>query len=347
LQAKIAAAAAGLMILAGGGVWWQWQTAATAPLSDMSTAPAPAAGQPQPAVAQNAPPPSLTNASQPPQLFAASSETSSSLPPADSQPEQHGLEPGAVSPAVAAPAPQPDPQVQRQNDQLQAIDAMAPSQAASPAAGQPDATVQDLNPPNAALEAAVPPPTAGPMHLRATLLVPARSVALERRISVQESLSDHGVLPTTHAYIQTVYRLGTGESFGGASFQASSSDHASGVATAYQPESRAVTLSFSLRSGSFINPWPGSLSGVALVRVRRDEPKQEIEVPAISLALPGQALVKVAEPLQHRSQLAVRMRDPASGDVAVVPVGSTGVLDGHAISVRFEGTALMVTAKPL
>ena len=116
---------------------------------------------------------------------------------------------------------------------------------------------------------------------------------------------------------------------------------------AYQPVPRAVTLSFSLRSGSFINPWPGSLSGVALVRVRRDEPKQEIELPDIALSLPGQASLKLAEPLTHRPQLAVRMRDPASGEVVEVPVGSTGVLDGHVLSIRFDGMTLMVTAQPI
>jgi hypothetical protein len=222
---------------------------------------------------------------------------------------------------------------------------MSSPQAASSGTGQPDATPQEAAPPNA--EAAVPPPIAGPMRLHATLLVPARSVALERRVPVQDALTDHGLFPTTHAYMQTVYRLGTGESFGGGSFQTSSSEHASGLAMAYQPGARAVTLSFSLRSGPFIDPWPGSLSGVALVRVRRDEPKQVIELTDIALPLPGQAGMKVPEPLARRPQLVVRLRDPASGELADIPAGGTGVLSGHALSVGLEGTTLMVRATPM
>ena len=336
--ATIAAAAAGVIILAGGGSWWQWQTPGIAPRSEMSSAPAPMASQPQPqTVAMNTLPPSSRDDSQTPQLVRASGERSDSAPAA-SQPQQT-VEPSAVAsaPRDAAQTPQPAP----------VADGISPPQAASSGSGQPDATVQEADPPDTGSEAAVPPLTAGPVRLRATLLTAARSVTLERRVMVQELLTDHGLLPTTHAYMRTVYRLGTGESFGGVSFQASNSNHASGVAMAYQPVPRAVTLSFSLRSGSFINPWPGSLSGVALVRLRRDEPKQEIELPDIALSLPGQASVKLAEPLAHRPQLAVRMRDPASGEVVEVPVGSTGVLYGHVLSLRFEGMTLMVTAKPL
>nr|WP_294548955.1 serine/threonine-protein kinase [uncultured Rhodopila sp.] len=337
--ATIAAAAAGVIILAGGGSWWQWQTPGIAPVSEMSSAPAPVASQTQPqTVALNTLPTSSGDDSRTPQLVRASDESSGSPPPPPSQLQQT-VEPSTApsSPSDAAQTPQPAP----------VADGLSSPQAASSGSGQPDATVQEADTPDTGSAAAVASLTAGPVRLRATLLMPARPVTLERRVMVQELLTDHGLLPTTHAYMRTVYRLGTGESFGGASFQASNSNYASGVAMAYQPVPRAVTLSFSLRSGSFINPWPGSLSGVALVRVRRDEPKQEIELPDIALSLPGQASLKLAEPLTHRPQLAVRMRDPASGEVVEVPVGSTGVLDGHVLSIRFDGMTLMVTAQPI
>jgi serine/threonine protein kinase len=335
IVATIAAAVAGFIILAGGCTWWQWQTPGIAPVSEMSSAPAPVASQTQPqTVALDTLPSYSRDDSLTPQLVRASDERSGSPPPAASQPQQ------AVELSTVSSAP-------RDAAQTPQADGISSPQATPSGSGQPDATVREADPPDTRSDAAVASLIAGPVSLRATLLMPARSATLERRVPVQELLTDHGLLPTTHAYMRTVYRLGTGESFGGASFQASNSNYASGVAMTYQPIPRAVTLLFSLRSGSFINPWHGSLSGVALVRVRRDEPKQEIELPDIALLLPGQASVKLAEPLAHRPQLAVRMRDPASGEVVEVPVGSTGVLHGYVLSIRFEGMTLMVTAQPI
>ena len=190
---------------------------------------------------------------------------------------------------------------------------------------------------------APPPPAA--TRLAATLLLPARTAEAEERVGVSQSFDEHGLTPQSRDFNRVVYRLQAGESFRSASFEASSAAQASSVRTAYQAAQRAVTLSFTLRSGPLYDRWRGWLSGAVVVRLTREAPAREVALPDTALAIPGQASIPLPpEALEAGERFVLRLARPDGGTAEVAPGGAV-VLDGARIALRLEGKALVLEAK--
>jgi hypothetical protein len=191
-----------------------------------------------------------------------------------------------------------------------------------------------------------PPPPAGPasLVLRPTLLLPAVTAEQERRIAVSETLREHKLWPTNRDYSRVVYRLAAEETHVASSIQVSSAESASGMRVAYVAVSRAVALSFRLRSGPLIDPWRGWLSGTVLVQVKREEPAAEGAMAEQELPLPGLVSVPLPPEVQGRTPSAVRLAG-AAGSVEVAP-GGAATLGGMTVAARLDGKALVIEATP-
>lgn len=186
---------------------------------------------------------------------------------------------------------------------------------------------------------ATPPVT----RILATLRLPASSIEQMREADLSASFSEHGLLPQSRGFVRTVYRLEPNEEFVSASFRARSAANSSDVRVAYQPQSRSVTASFTLRSGPVIDRWRGWVSGVVAVRVRRTEAPREIALPEASLPVPGKVGLALPEGAET-ADAHILLRRPETTSVADLTAGQSTVLDGARITARFEEATLVLEA---
>ena len=114
---------------------------------------------------------------------------------------------------------------------------------------------------------ASPAPVAA--RLKTTLFLPAHELTETRSVPVSETLSDHGLLPSSRDYDTVVYRLARDETYLSSRFIANSASEASKTRVAYQPKSRSVAMSFTLRSGPVFDQWRGWLSGSTATRAKK------------------------------------------------------------------------------
>jgi hypothetical protein len=200
-----------------------------------------------------------------------------------------------------------------------------------------------------------PPPPPLETRLQAKLLLAPRVVTQDKRFPVAELLNEHGLLPTDRDYSFVVYRLAPGEQHVSAVFQAASASNASNTRVAYQPNTRAVTMSFTLRStsftlrsGPFVDRWRGRLSGNVVVKLTREEAGQSLGLPDIALHLPGQSSVPLGKTLSPEALAGARLQLTRSetGSTAETGLGVPLNLDDLEISTRIDDGNLIVDAKP-
>jgi len=190
------------------------------------------------------------------------------------------------------------------------------------------------------------PPVA--TRLKAALLLPARTQTVDRVVPVSESLSEHGLLPTSRSYSRVVYRLSGNEEYLGSSFQANSASNASGTRVAHQRSSNGVTMAFTLRSGPFIDRWRGWLSGNVIIKLRRQEPAQTLDLADADLRLEGQTSLPLPANLSQEQLTGSKLRLTRSETSTVVEVepGSSVTLDNLDITPRVDGSSIVITARP-
>jgi hypothetical protein len=143
-----------------------------------------------------------------------------------------------------------------------------------------------------------------------------------------------------------VYRLGKGETFAGAKFQANSASNASQTKVSYQPSTRSVAISFTLRSGSFVDPWRGWISGSIAVQVQRRDAAQTVDLPDIDLRLPGQSLVPlpVDVPPDRLQDAGIRLTRMETGTTVDTRLGQQAALDEADIEATLEGDKMIFAA---
>jgi hypothetical protein len=194
------------------------------------------------------------------------------------------------------------------------------------------------------------PPPEPPIEtrLRATLLIPERTQQQERRLPVSESLSEHGLLPTSRDFSRTVYRLTPDETYVSSNFLATSAAYASGTRVTYQSASRSVVISFTLRSGPFVDRWRGWLSGTVVVRVRSASKGRDVELPDIALRLPGRSEVALPEDVaaDNFTEATLRLVRSETKTTIDTKLGVPALLDDVEITSRIEDGKLIVDAKP-
>jgi hypothetical protein len=193
-------------------------------------------------------------------------------------------------------------------------------------------------------EPAVAPPLASSLKLRATLRLPARRQERTETRDLSASFSEHGLLPQSRSFVRTVYRLEPGETFVSASFQARSAANASAVVLAFVPASGSVTASFTLRSGPLVDRWRGWVSGTVAVRLNREEPAREVELPEASLEVPGSAVLTLPEGVQ--AEAARVLLAVPGGETVVLEPGLPARLGGAVITARLEPRGLVLDASP-
>lgn len=193
-----------------------------------------------------------------------------------------------------------------------------------------------------------PPPevAAAPRTLRlsAVLDLPERTEEVRRSAELSASFSEHGLLPHGRDFVRTVYQLAPGEEFVAASFRARSASNASAVRIAYLPRTRAVTASFTLRSGPILDRWRGWVSGTVEVRVRQQQKAGDVTLPEFELGVPGQATLPL--PVGAETDGARILLRPAGTEVEAVALapGGSARLDGAMIKARIADGALMLEA---
>ncbi len=198
--------------------------------------------------------------------------------------------------------------------------------------------------PPAQLPAAEPPVAT---RLRATLELPGHQAQQARLVPVSESLNEHGLLPTSRDFSWVVYRLASGETYVGSKFQANSASNASNTRVSYAAKTRSVTMSFTLRSGPFVDRWRGWISGNVVVQVKRQDAVQNIELPDIDLHVPGQSKVALPDNVAADRLPGAKLRLVRSGSGTSIetPIGSAVTLDDAVISTQVVDGNLVIDAK--
>lgn len=198
--------------------------------------------------------------------------------------------------------------------------------------------------PQAAAPAPEPPVAT---RLKLTLKLPGQQVTETHKIPVSESLNEHGLLPTTRDYAWVVYRLASNESYIGSNFQANSASNASRTKVTYQPKSRSVSISFTLRSGPFMDRWRGWISGSVAVQVRRQDAVQTVDLPDADLRLPGRSKVALPGDLapERIANAKVHFVRSETGTAVDAGLGQAVGLDDAEVVARVEGGGLVIDAK--
>jgi hypothetical protein len=188
------------------------------------------------------------------------------------------------------------------------------------------------------------PPVA--TRLKLSLILPGQHVTQMHKIPVSESLSEHGLLPTTRDYAWTVYKLGPAETYVSSRFQANSASNASRTNVSYQPKTRRVTISFTLRSGPFVDRWRGWISGSVAVQVQRQDAARTVDLPDADLRVPGQLTVALPDELavERLSEAKIHFVRSETGAAAEAALGRAAVLDNAEITARVQDGALVVEA---
>lgn len=189
-----------------------------------------------------------------------------------------------------------------------------------------------------------PPPVPAAQRVQATVVTTQHTAEFERRATISQTLSEHGVLPTDRSYSRVVYRLAPGERFIDARFEPRSAAHASAVHVGLDPGGTTVRARFSLRSGPFIDRYRAWLNGDVVVRVEVSQPGQAVELPEADLPVPGKVVVPLPEGLAGAAVTQVRLRRPDTGAQSEAPLGGTVSLGGASISVRMAEDGLELEA---
>ncbi|MBR0670577.1 hypothetical protein [Neoroseomonas soli] len=194
-------------------------------------------------------------------------------------------------------------------------------------------------------EAVPAPATPGPRRerLQVTLRLPPMETEDVREADLSASFGEHGLVPQGRAFERTVYRLASAEEFVSATFRVRSAANASAVRVAYVPQTRTVTATFTLRSGSIIDRWRGWVSGTVAITVRRQEQAREVELPEADLAVPGRADVPLPEGLDA-NRARILLRRPETATAIEVGPGGTAQLDRARISARISNGTLVLEA---
>jgi hypothetical protein len=177
----------------------------------------------------------------------------------------------------------------------------------------------------------------------ATLSVPARQAEVEHKAQLSADFSEHGLLPQSRNFVRTLYKLQPGEEYLSGTFRARSAENSSDVALAYDRKNRAVTASFTLRSGPVIDKWRGWVSGTAVIRVRRAEEAREITLPEATLDVPGRASLPLPDDLRVEDAR-LRLRQPDNDDIVELPLGGKAHVGPVTVSARIEDGALLLEA---
>jgi hypothetical protein len=190
-------------------------------------------------------------------------------------------------------------------------------------------------------------PSTAPRNQRliAALRLPAMEAEQTHEVDLSASFGEHGLLPQSRAFERVVHRLAPGEEFVSAAFHARSAANASAVQLVYVPQSRVVRANFTLRSGPVVDRWRGWVSGTVAVRVRRQEPAREVELPQADLAVPGQARLALPQGINATSARILLRRPETSVLVEMAP-GDTASLDDARVTARIEDGALLLQAEP-
>ena len=193
---------------------------------------------------------------------------------------------------------------------------------------------------------AVPAPaTLGPRRerLQVTLRLPPLRTEDVREADHSASFGEHVLVPQGRTFERMVYRLAPHEEFVSATFHVRSAASASAVRVAYVPQTRAVTASFTLRSGSIIDRWCGWVSGTVAITVRRQEQAREVELPEADLTVPGRADLPLPEGVDA-VRARILPRRPETATVIEVEPGSIAQLDRARVSVRIINGTLLLEA---
>ena len=200
--------------------------------------------------------------------------------------------------------------------------------------------------------AAAAPAPEPPIGTRVTtkLLLPARKLTQERSVPVSESLNEHGLLPSSRDYSWVVYRLAAGESYVSARFQANSASNASKTKISYQPNARTVSVSFTLRSGPFMDRWRGWLSGSVVIKLSRQDPARTVDLPDIDLQVPGEARARLPDnvPADRLGDARLALVRSETGTSREVALGEKLMLDDVELSATvLEGNLVIDAARPV
>jgi hypothetical protein len=202
-----------------------------------------------------------------------------------------------------------------------------------------------VRPKPAAVAQATEPPVA--TRLKLALLLPGQVVTQTHKIPVSESLSEHGLLPATRDYSWVVYKLGPGETYVSSRFQANSASNASNTKVSYQAKSRSVAISFTLRSGPFVDRWRGWISGSVAVQVRRQDAAQTVNLPDEDLRVPGKLTLTLPDGLapERLDDAKIRFVRGETGTTVESAPGQAVALDDAEVSARLVDGALVIEAR--
>jgi hypothetical protein len=194
-----------------------------------------------------------------------------------------------------------------------------------------------------------PPPTqtSVPVSIRIipALRLPERNIETQRTAELSASFKEHGILPQSRNFTRTAYRLAADEEFVSTDFRARSAANASAVQLAYVPRMRAITASFTLRSGPIIDRWTGWVSGTVVIRVRRSQKAQQIALSEVTVDVPGRVSVTLPDDVEtDGARIVLRPPDTENG-IEVAPDGSAR-FDHALVTARFVEDSLLLEATP-
>jgi hypothetical protein len=179
--------------------------------------------------------------------------------------------------------------------------------------------------------------------LALALRLPAMEAEETRTADLSATFGEHGLTPQSRSFQRTVYRLAEGESFVSASFRARSAANASAVQVAYVPQSRSVTASFTLRSGTIFDRWRGWITGTVAVVVRLQQPARDIDLPTAELAIPGRTEVPLPEGLDVTGARLL-LRGPHAAAPAEVNLAAATRIDGAKVTATIRDRTLVLEA---
>jgi hypothetical protein len=173
------------------------------------------------------------------------------------------------------------------------------------------------------------------------LRLPAMEAEETREADLSATFGEHGLVPQSRSFQRTVYRLAEGESFVSAEFRARSASNASAVRIAYAPQSRAVTASFTLRSGTIFDRWRGWITGSVAVRVRLQQAGRDIALPDAELVVPGRVEVALPAGLDVAGARLL-LRGPDQQTPVEVTLGGDARIDSARVTATIRDNVLVL-----
>jgi hypothetical protein len=106
-------------------------------------------------------------------------------------------------------------------------------------------------------------------------------------------------------------------------------------------------MSFTLRSGPFIDRWRGWISGNVVIKLRRQEPAKSVDLPDVDSRIDSQVALPLPATLSPEQLEGAKLQLTRSetGKTVELEPGDTATLDDVDVAARIDTSTVIVTAR--